>query len=62
VLRLLVAEGDRVGLGDVFGFDRSQPLAEAFAGLPQELERVGGGIWAAVGGKLECPDSQDRAG
>ena len=40
----MVAQGDLVRLSDVFGLDRSQSLAEAFAGLPQELERVGGAI------------------
>jgi hypothetical protein len=43
-LRLLVTQGDLVRLGDVFGLDGSQSLAEALAGLPQELERVGGAI------------------
>ena len=42
--RLGVAQGDPVGLGDVFGLDRSQSLAKALAGLPQKLERVGSGI------------------
>jgi hypothetical protein len=43
-LRLLVAQGDRVRLGDGAGLDRSESFAEALASLPQELERVGGGI------------------
>jgi hypothetical protein len=43
-LRSLVAQGDRVRLGDGVGRDRSQSFAEALASLPQELERVGGGI------------------
>src|SRR3989442_11221754 len=43
MLRLLVAQGDLVRLGDVLGLDRSESLAQALAGLPQQLERVGGG-------------------
>jgi hypothetical protein len=33
----LIAQGDLVGLGDVVGLDGSQPLAQALAGLPQQL-------------------------
>jgi hypothetical protein len=44
MLRSWVAQGDLVRLGDDFGLDRSQPLAQPLASLPQELERVGGGI------------------
>src|SRR5579863_4879831 len=38
-----VAQGDLVGLGYVVGLDGSQPLAQALAGLPQQLEGVAGG-------------------
>ena len=41
--RLLVAQGDLVGLGDVVGLDGSQSLTQAFASLPQQLEGVGRG-------------------
>ena len=39
-----VAQGDLVGLGDVVGLDGSQSFTQAFAGLPQELQRVKGGV------------------
>jgi hypothetical protein len=48
----LVAQRDPVGLGDGVGLDGSEPLAQAVAGLAQELERVargtprGGALWA----------------
>jgi len=45
--RLVIAQGDLVGLGDVVGLDGSQSVPQAFARLPQELEGVGGG---ALGG------------
>lgn len=38
-----VAQRDPVGLGDVIGLDGSKSFTQAFAGLPQELEGVGGG-------------------
>ncbi len=37
-----VTQGDVVGLGDAVGLDSPQAFAQAFASLPQELERVGG--------------------
>ena len=39
----MVAQGDLVGLGNVTGLDGPQPFTQSFAGLPQELERVGSG-------------------
>ena len=39
----VVAQGDLVGLGNVTGLDGPQPFTQSFAGLPQELERVGSG-------------------
>src|ERR1700722_4771999 len=39
---LLVAQGDVVRLGDLIGLDRPQPLARALAGLPEQLEGIGG--------------------
>src|ERR1700761_5553130 len=42
-LRLLVTEGDPVGLGDVVGIDGPQSLAQPLTSLAQELERVSGG-------------------
>jgi hypothetical protein len=39
---LSIAQGDLVGLGDVAGLDGRQPLAQALASLPQQLEGVGG--------------------
>src|SRR3954454_7715687 len=47
---LLVAQGDLVGLGDVVGLDGPESCAQALAGLPQQLEGVGGG--ASRGGTL----------
>src|SRR5260370_29482859 len=35
------AQGDLVRLGDVVGCDCPKAFAQAFAGLPQQLERVG---------------------
>src|SRR6266566_9452662 len=46
----LVAQGDLVGLGDVVGLDGPESCAQALAGLPQQLEGVGGG--ALRGGTL----------
>jgi hypothetical protein len=46
----LGAQGDFVGLGDVVGLDGPESCAQAFAGLPQQLEGVGGG--ALRGGTL----------
>ncbi len=43
VPRSAVAQGDLVGLGDVVGLDGSKSFTQAFAGLSQEFERVGGG-------------------
>jgi hypothetical protein len=40
---LRVAQGDLVGLGYVVGLDGSQPLAQALASLPQQLEGIAGG-------------------
>jgi hypothetical protein len=40
---MLVAQGDLVGLGDVVGLDGLESCAHALAGLPQQLEGVGGG-------------------
>jgi len=40
---LRVAQGDLIGLGYVVGLDGSQPLAQALASLPQQLEGIGGG-------------------
>ena len=37
-------QGDLVGFGDAAGLDGSQSFTQAFAGLPQELQRVGGGV------------------
>jgi hypothetical protein len=46
---LSVTQGDLVGLGDVVGFDGSQPPAQVLASLPQQLEGVGGGaLWGSV--------------
>src|SRR5580704_19769008 len=39
----VVAQGDLVRLGNVTGLDGPQPFTQSFAGLPQELERVGSG-------------------
>jgi hypothetical protein len=41
---LWVAQGDHVGLGDIVGLDSPQSGTEAPAGLPEELEGVGGGV------------------
>src|ERR1700685_2659308 len=48
--RLSVAQGDVVRLGDVVGLDGPQSLAQALAGLPEQLEGIGGG--ARRGGAL----------
>src|SRR5579875_1588700 len=42
-LRLLVTQGDPVGLGDVVGIDGPQSLAQPLTSLAQELKRVAGG-------------------
>src|SRR5690349_1480042 len=42
IARLLIAQRDLVRLGDLVGLDRSESLAEALAGLAEELERVSG--------------------
>jgi len=39
---LRVAQGDLVGLGYVVGLDGPQPLAQALAGLAQQLEGIAG--------------------
>jgi hypothetical protein len=38
----LAAQGDVVGFGDGVGLDGSEAVAKALAGLPQQVERVGG--------------------
>jgi hypothetical protein len=38
----LAAQRDVVGFGDGVGLDSSEPVAEALASLPQQIERVGG--------------------
>src|SRR5580700_3920488 len=40
--RLPVAQGDVVRLGDLVGLDGPEPLAQALAGLPKQLEGIGG--------------------
>jgi hypothetical protein len=44
----LVAHGGVVGFRDDVRIDGSEPLAEALASLPQEVERVRGGTMGAV--------------
>src|SRR6185437_558565 len=39
-----VAQGDPVGPGDAASLDGSQSFTQAFAGLPQKLQRVGGRV------------------
>src|SRR6516165_1422974 len=61
---LRVAQGDLVGLGNVVGLDRSQPLAQALASLPQQLEGIGG--WtprgAAAGSRAPGPGAASGPG
>jgi len=45
----VIAQGDFVGLGNVVSVDGSQPVAEALACLPQELEGVAGrAVWGGA--------------
>jgi len=37
------AEGDVVRQGDVVGFDGPESFTESLAGLPEQVQRVGGG-------------------